>query len=399
VEASLTWLDLTSADRDKMRQVLDLLEEQGTVDEMGLGSLRDALADELFPGTSTIQTRLRYFFFVPWIYQQLEHDRVPSHQVAKDARAAELALIEPLRRQDDHDGLIGARARGALTRLPSSVYWAGLVHWGIFQPQRSQGWYHSNLAMVARRRDDHGRADDPGVVWEHEPTWHTRLPAPPSGFPESVSFELTRAEATFVLGRLEERCQKSLLTWLARDGSGEPARSFWEDATALGANETILNTLELARRFSLHVEGAPLLYNLMLAERRRSNKSDEEWIARYREELAEWAGRESVEPPFIPPELWTFVAKRGSRSPSPQRQFVEAWAGRVREIGARQVADDDGLRRLIEARERALKGQRARLANKARLLSWSGRVGVGRMDFRWFRVRQLLKDLWKGRGA
>ena len=60
MSATLTWLDLTASDRDRMRQVLDLFKEQGTVDEMGLGNLRDALSEALFPGTSTIQTRLRY---------------------------------------------------------------------------------------------------------------------------------------------------------------------------------------------------------------------------------------------------------------------------------------------------------------------------------------------------
>ena len=70
--ATLTWLDLTASDRDRMRQVLDLFKERGTVDEMGLGRLRDALSEALFPGTSTIQTRLRYVLFVPWIYRQLE---------------------------------------------------------------------------------------------------------------------------------------------------------------------------------------------------------------------------------------------------------------------------------------------------------------------------------------
>ena len=72
------------------------------------------------------------------------------------------------------------------------------------------------------------------------------------------------------------------------------------------------------------------------------------------------------------------------------------WASRVAEVGASQVDDDEFLRRLVERRELQLKGQRARLANKGRLLDWSGRVGVGRMDYRWFRVRQLLIDLHRG---
>ena len=48
-----------------MRRVLDLFNEQGTLDEMKLGSLRDALSDTLFPGTSYIHTRLRYVLTGP----------------------------------------------------------------------------------------------------------------------------------------------------------------------------------------------------------------------------------------------------------------------------------------------------------------------------------------------
>lgn len=45
--------------------------EPGTLDELGIGSIRDTFSDELFPGTSTIQTRARYFLFVPWIMQMV----------------------------------------------------------------------------------------------------------------------------------------------------------------------------------------------------------------------------------------------------------------------------------------------------------------------------------------
>ena len=55
-----------------MHRILALFRERDTRDELGIGVIRDLLADELFPGTSTIQTRLRYMLFVPWIYQQLE---------------------------------------------------------------------------------------------------------------------------------------------------------------------------------------------------------------------------------------------------------------------------------------------------------------------------------------
>ena len=144
MDATLTWLDLTASDRDKMRQVLDLFKEQGTVDEMGLGSLRDALSEALFPGTSTIQTRLRYVLFVPWIYRQLEARRTAASNVPTQLRKAELDLIGPLLENGMSKGVIGERARGSLARQPSSVYWTALVRWGLFLRQRPQGWYHTH---------------------------------------------------------------------------------------------------------------------------------------------------------------------------------------------------------------------------------------------------------------
>ena len=109
--ATLTWLDLTASDRDRMRQVLDLFKEQGTIDEMGLGRLRDTLSEALFPGTSTIQTRLRYVLFVPWIYRQLEARRVAASSVSAQLRKAELDLIGPLLEYGRSQGVIGERAR------------------------------------------------------------------------------------------------------------------------------------------------------------------------------------------------------------------------------------------------------------------------------------------------
>ena len=110
------------------------------------------LSNALFPGTSYVQTRLRYVFFIPWLYQRLEVRRVGNHDVERTARAAEVGLIEPLEQNEDAKGIIGVAARGALVRLPSSMYWSALTQWGIFQPQQSQGWYHSHFGALAEGR-------------------------------------------------------------------------------------------------------------------------------------------------------------------------------------------------------------------------------------------------------
>ncbi len=397
MEPTLTWLDLTVRDRERMRRVLDLFKEPGTVDEMGLGTLRDALADSLFPGTSSIQTRLRYALFIPWIYQRLEANRVSSENIAHEARDAEIALINPLTESDDPEGVIGARAGATLTRLPSHVYWAGLVRWGIFQQRQSQSWYHGRFTRLVRARFETGRADDPGVVWSGQPVWHPRLPKAPAEFPAGSIFRLSPEESEFMCGRFEETCRGTLLAWLAREGRATPAESFWQDPDALRAGEPVRRIIELARRFSLHVEGIPLLYNLLLARYRNAEQGgDEDLIEWYTTEIAEWAALEQVEAPFDPGSLWNFVMDRGVRLADPQRRFVEAWSARVNEIGANKITEDTNLRELVRNRELHLKKNRARFVNRTRLLEWRDGSGVGRMDFRWFRVRQLLIDLHRG---
>ena len=402
MQATLTWLDLTASDRDKMRRVLDLFKEQGTLDEMGLGSLRDAISDALFPGTSYIQTRLRYVLFIPWLYQRLEARRVRSSDVERVARAAEVDLIRRLKQNADDRGVIGAVAGRSLVRLPSSLYWSALARWGIFQPLQSQGWYHSHFDALVDGRGVLGRADDPGVIWSQQAHWHPRLPHAPQGFPWEASFALARDEADFLRGRIEERCAGTLLAWLVRNGSEAPAEDVWDDPDALRAPQGCREILELARRFSLHVEGIPLLYNLLVAERRHElpDSDDAESIEEFRAALGEWAVREAGEPRrFEPAALWELAARRGRRAPFPQRVFIESWSQRIAELPPDGVADDDRLRALVTERELRLKGGRARLTNRNRLMDWSPGVGVGRMDFRWVRVRQFLIDLHRGFAA
>jgi hypothetical protein len=139
--ASLNWIDFAPSDREHMQRTLALFQESETRDELGLGTLRDAFSDALFPGTSTIQTRLKYFLFVPWHYQREEHRRSSGRELRERIQRAERRLIKALLDGDDADGVFGRTAGDGLKRLPSSVYWAGLRRWGILRADVSQEEY------------------------------------------------------------------------------------------------------------------------------------------------------------------------------------------------------------------------------------------------------------------
>lgn len=46
----LGWIDFSKEDRQKAFDVINLLSEQGAVDELGIGVIRDAFANYFFPG-------------------------------------------------------------------------------------------------------------------------------------------------------------------------------------------------------------------------------------------------------------------------------------------------------------------------------------------------------------
>jgi len=156
----LAWLDYSDHERRKALDVIDLFREEETRDELGIGSIRDGLADALFPGTSTIQTRARYFLFIPWIYLELENQRLKPLEVAAKARRKEVLLINPLATSHDPHGVIGIQARDRIKRLPSSVYWAGMGVWRIRRFPGSLEDYHRLLGtgqtiVRLRSRRDH----------------------------------------------------------------------------------------------------------------------------------------------------------------------------------------------------------------------------------------------------
>lgn len=73
----LGWIDFSKTERNKILSVLDLLLQDGTLDELGIAPVRDGFSNLFFPGTSTIQTRAKYFFLVPYALKELDYQKKP----------------------------------------------------------------------------------------------------------------------------------------------------------------------------------------------------------------------------------------------------------------------------------------------------------------------------------
>lgn len=393
----IAWLDASERDRRQMLDVIQLFQQKETVDELGVGSIRDTIADWLAPGTSTVQTRARYFFFVPWIYRDLERRKTLAEQVGGAARREEIALAAALAKSPDPAGTIGIDAGPALKRLPSAVYWAGLKRLGFRLFDGSQDRYHRVFAS-ARARERRDDANEPIDDYVLPGTWNPHIPAAPPAFAKSASHQLTAAEATFFADQLGLHAQGTLLHVLVecRD-SGDQCDFPWDHPNVEEMPVQLRLWLDHGRCYSEVMHGAALLYNLMLAERR----ANDEWIERYRLQIDDWAAlvyeRRLDLTRWKRQEFWSLIRQHSPRIPSPAVEFSNRWIDAVTQAGdVGHLAGKSVVRDLIVSRERQLKGGRARLLSAAHLDVWGGASGTGRLDYRWGITRTIARDIIKG---
>ena len=382
-----------------MVDVISAFREQDTRDELGIGTIRDGFADILFPGTSTIQTRARYFLFVPWTHQALERKKVPSAQAAGWVRGREIGLIDALEKSGSKRGNIGREARAKLKRLPSNIYWQGLRAWDIRRFRGSQDQYYRSLDRYYITKGQMLRSDDDDLVSGFaEPNWHSTLPPQPKGFPREATFELRPEDSDYLRGRILASAGTSLLANLIRQPVPPADVEFvWESEGYGGFPSEIKKCVDHARCFSETMHGASLLYNLMLAELSERSES----VDAYRGAIADWAGlvgsRMGVLTAWDHGDFWSTLDHAEARVPLLTRTFVMHWLRRLLEItDPRDICEDRELRDLVQNRERMLKRGQARLDNPRALELWSGAAGTGRLDYRWRVSRTILTDILEG---
>lgn len=398
----LTWIDHDAKARERTLRILSLFQEKESRDELGLGSVRDSFADQLFPGTSTIQTRLRYLLFVPWIYQALEEKRVPVESFSIQADKMERELVQPLLNSDDRAGVFGKTAGKKLKRLPSSVYWAGLGVWGIRLTSFSQDEYQRRIGEIYRRRyalkalekDAKARGDDIDVELRMAGlSWHPRLPAPPDSFPAKTDFALSQEEAEFIRDRLQVSCPNSLLAFLALDCEPADTNAPWEHPDYSSFSEEHKELLTHARLFSETMHGAALSYNIQLAQLR----NHDELIAEHQASFNEWTAKFPLKEirSWSIKRLWELTVDHGHTIAPRTRSFIGQWIEHTRKSPKNLLTNAEAVN-LIKRREMKLKGPRSRFRNQRALEQWGGYSGVGKLVFRWPNVKVLLNDLCSG---
>lgn len=64
----LGFINFSSEEQLKMHQVIQAIQEHQAIDELGLGRIRDAFSNKLFPGISTLHNRAKYYAILPSLF-------------------------------------------------------------------------------------------------------------------------------------------------------------------------------------------------------------------------------------------------------------------------------------------------------------------------------------------
>lgn len=392
----VAWLDASSEDQRRMREIVNLFSERESRDELGVGQVRDALSDTLFPGTSTLLTRARYMILIPWCFMAAGRGGGTTEAIARRVDNFERSLISALKADGDEEGLLGRVAGRGLKNLPSSLYWVALRQFGILSSPSLAIQDAIELGSLTLSEDDEGDGASRGA-------WSPTLPAMPVGFPQVTQggFKLSATESNWLRDRIREGAEGSLLAHLAEARPDVDSVAPWFDTAARAASGEPAVALEHARLFSFSMNGAALLYNLLLAEQYEELQFDTITapVGAYRERLQDWQEeRDRLDEQLAGwdrGDFWRVVLQQNPRVAAGSRRFIDNWLD-LAITTADDLAGSTRSREFIARREESHKRSQARLRNEKLLASWQGSSGAGALVFRWPQIQRILGDIHDG---
>lgn len=291
------WIDFSKEDRGKVMSVLDLLSKDETLDELGIAPIRDGFSELFFPGTSTIQTRAKYFLLVPYALLDLERSGETSPSKILDALDRIERQCAQILSHSNELGIIGRsvlKNKAWVKRTPADIYWSGLRRYGIFTNSNlSLGEYvrvscnikKQKQALEAQRyyhdgADESDRDDvDAGNVFSKS-FWS--VPTYREGWMNRLSVSLTADEARYLRERIIHSAPGSMMAHILKEKeSGISRLTGFSDLQAGPVNrfpEGIRRSYWMALAMSNFIFKLRIRYNVQLSggKNEEANKCWEE---------------------------------------------------------------------------------------------------------------------------
>lgn len=401
--AGLGWIDFSKEHRDRVFSVIDMLGEPGTVDELGIGIIRDALADWLFPGISTIQTRPKYFLLLPKLIQNY----VIAYKNKQDVpelsiwlREKEHALMHELAKNYNYEvnhGVIGvsvAANNGELARRASSIYWNGIRMHNIIDTHYSLNDYlqHNTLAGMIQNNSNGTDSDDLDTFSELDGFGLNLQKFPETD--ELLKLNLSQEEATYLRDqfRADEAGRKRPENILKHLMTYEEDATFMREAPNFKVFGNLLleggrlsdassHLLQIALDFAFLIHAAHIRYNVLLHRQAGVERFDDWWM----EWHAAFNIKKRVLRRFDINYLLQTIAPR-------TKKFTQIFLRKFYEELMQPVINEANIDVLVRNQEINNKNEKSRLASRSgEYYDW---VGIQEIPYRFYQVRTIMNDLY-----
>lgn len=390
----LGWIDFSKNERNKVLNVLDLLGETGVLDELGIATIRDGFSDLLFPGTSTIQTRAKYFLIVPYILKDLElNEEVRPAKLMKDFDSMEENCARIL--YDKHPQELGIIGRNAILqnswvkRPPSNIYLAGFRKYGIFN-FKSVAHY---IKFISSQKQDKinalnsvnikEKSEGVGDDINFEQFSHLlNAPTYKKHWLDDLEINLTYDEGQFLKNQIISNCGDSMLAFILKNNMLDVLEldSIMDlKSIIFKFPEQIQKDYDIAIKFSEFVYVLRILYNLVV-----SDNENQEAIKRFNLIKNNLSDISDID--------FKQIMLRLNVRNNKLKQFLEI----SRQLMANGEIED--LKEHIKRREIQLKGtNRSRLCHPGEFDTQFWFAG-GMLDYRFGNVKVILRDIFESEG-
>ena len=421
--SQIGWIDFSPRHRDRVRKFMDLMGMGGVVDELGIGIIRDAMSNIIFPGFSTLYTRAKYFFITPYI---LEDGEKPSNKkYGKDYfKKAEKETNEiiirfykehPDRSSESYFGKV--KQDGVLKRQPSEIYWNGMTHLHLVKTESTLDQMLLNRHSTVEELLSNNRGDDTtkelGEYKSHgfdgvsyTPDWQQYI--------KENGLTLSRIEAEILRDRLLKYTPDSLPAALASSNSlwekylistngydsndpfCNPLLFFIRTSLPDIKNGSLREHLIMSHDLSLFLYGIHIVYNLRL---RIKTQASDTYIRKLRELGKLWYS--SLKDKMLDYQKFDICKCMDFANVKPvTEKFLKEVQTLIHSSNSWDEIENE-LCGLVEkqeqwnkkAKSRILKIEKGQVIDETKKEEW---VGLGLINYRYAATLSVMKDLYEG---
>lgn len=422
--SQIGWIDFSPKDRNRVKRFMDVMRMGGVVDELGIGMIRDAMSNKLFPGFSTLYTRAKYFFITPYIlfergkWQAKRQSGMDCfHKAEIDTNRLIIQYYEKHPEQSGESYFGKEKKDGNLKRQPSEIYLNGIQHLHLLESDGSLDQILSDSHSLMDELLSKDRGDDTATEQgenhlaecenvSYDYNWRQ--------FITDNGLRLTRTEAETLRDRIQLYSKDSLIAslvandklWtLYRNALEESRQSqyldnafihFVKSSIDLISNQELRSNLIKAHDLALFLHGAHIAYNIQLWSK---VDAPVEFICQLRSEGIKWLSNLSGR--MI--DLDCFHINDciiGTNLKTPTRNFLNQIQILIKNSSDWNQIESD-MCRLTEIQERWNKKSKSRfvkieneqVVEEMNKPQW---LGLSLINYRYMSTLSVIKDIYDG---